>query len=283
MPQADTQTLINAACPLCHGTERTELARYPELTWVACRCGLIYKLSERTSAVDSALYGESYFTEAHDYKRRHRRRIGKSRQQILNALEYAPRGALLDIGCSVGYTLQAAADLGLEAAGTDVSEFATAECRRLGFRAATGTLQQLPFSDGEFAIVTMKHVLEHTADPRSALAEARRVLRTGGALFIAIPDARYRKAVRNPQQSNFYRPERGGSEHYVYYTPATLARLLDECGFEVKRVNPLLVQREAAPVARLGQTLFAPLRAPAQWLADALHLRKEFWLVALRR
>jgi len=89
--------------------------------------------------------------------------------------------------------------------------------------------------------------------------------------------------VRHPQGSNFYRPERGGSEHYVYYTPTTLTRLLDECGFEVRRVNPLLVQREAAPMARLGQTLFAPLRAPAQWLADALHLRKEFWLVALRR
>lgn len=39
----------------------------------------------------------------------------------------------------------------------------------------------------------MKQVLEHTPDPRRALAEVHRLLRPEGALFVAIPDARYQK------------------------------------------------------------------------------------------
>jgi SAM-dependent methyltransferase len=73
--------------------------------------------------------------------------------------------------------------------GTDVSDYAVAQCRKLGVRAERGTLDALPFDAAEFAIVTMKHVLEHMPDPRRTLAEVHRVLRLGGALFIAIPDA----------------------------------------------------------------------------------------------
>jgi ubiquinone/menaquinone biosynthesis C-methylase UbiE len=182
----------------------------------------------------------------------------------------------------MGYALEAAASLGLPAAGTDVSDYAVAQCRKLGFRAERGTLDALPFADAEFAIVTMKHVLEHTPEPRRALAEARRVLRPGGALFIAIPDARYHKAQRSPATSGCYLPARGGTEHFVYYEPQTLAKLLGECGFRTVRVHPLLVQPGAKPQVRFAQMLFAPLRLLGQWLAEALHLRKEFWLVAIR-
>lgn len=276
------QRILLDTCPLCHGTGRRELARFDELTWVQCQCGLIYKLSERPREPNETFYSEDYFTQS-PYVARLGRRIRKSRRQILDALNHVEPGPLLDIGCSYGYALQAARSLGLEAVGTDVSEYTISECRKLGFRAEPGTMDALPFQDGEFQIVTMKHVLEHTPDPRRALAEVRRVLRARGALFIAIPDARYNKAARAPLESGYYRPTKHGNEHYVYYTPTTLARLLDECGFDVVRVNPHLLQRHAPPIRRVAQVLLAPLRAVGQWLADMLRIRKEFWLVALKR
>jgi 2-polyprenyl-3-methyl-5-hydroxy-6-metoxy-1,4-benzoquinol methylase len=273
--------VVIATCPLCHGSERRELVRLPSMQWMRCACGLIYKHREQPATTTEALYAEDYFTSA-GYGRRRLRRIAKSRHQILDALAHTTPGPLLDIGCSMGYALEAAASLGLPAAGTDVSDYAVEQCRKLGFRAERGTLDALPFADAEFAVVTMKHVLEHTPDPRGALAEVRRVLRPGGALFIAIPDARYHKAQRNPATSGFYLPERGGTEHFVYYEPRTLTQLLRECGFRTVRVHPLLVQPGAKPLVKLSQLLFAPLRALGQWLAEELHLRKEFWLVAIR-
>jgi SAM-dependent methyltransferase len=48
---------------------------------------------------------------------------------------------------------------------------------------------RLPFRDSSFAAVIANHSLEHFQQLDAALAAAGRVLRTGGALFVAVPDA----------------------------------------------------------------------------------------------
>jgi SAM-dependent methyltransferase len=281
------QPIVLAQCPLCSRPVEAArvLAAYPELTWVECPCGLIYKRSELPDPKSADFYEGGYFgtgDQGRRYTQRRGRRVQKSRNQILDLLNHAPPAPLLDIGCSMGYTLQAARDLGLTPAGSDISEFALQECRRLGFRAERGELGALPFADGEFGLVTMKHVLEHTPDPRAALREVHRVLRPGGGLFIAIPHGGYGKSRRRPLQSQFYLPARHGREHFVYYTPATLTRLLEGQGFRVARVNPALLHRRAPLARKLGEALVAPLRALGQAAINAAQARKEFWLVAVR-
>ncbi|HUQ51513.1 MAG TPA: class I SAM-dependent methyltransferase, partial [Gammaproteobacteria bacterium] len=201
--------------------------------------------AERASAGQpepaSSHYDEAYFTR---YERRRRRRIAKSRRQILDALDVAPPGRLLDVGCSLGYTLEAARTLGLDAAGVDLSAHAVAECLRRGFDARRGGLDDLPFNDASFALAILKHVFEHTPSPRRTLTELRRVLVPGGAIFLAVPNLEYFKASRSPETSRFFRGE-GGEAHYVYYTPGTLSRLLEEEGFAVRSVHARLVHRRA--------------------------------------
>ena len=281
------QPPVLTRCPLCDaGVETTRVvATYPELTWVRCDCGLIYKRSEHPDPAAVDFYEGGYFgtgEQGRKYTQRRKRRVQKSRNQILDLLNHAPPGPLLDIGCSMGYTLEAARSLGLTPTGSDISEFALEQCRALGFRAERGELGRLPFADGEFGLVTMKHVLEHTPDPRAALREVRRVLRPGGGLFIAIPHGGYGKSLRRPQESQFYLPARHGREHFVYYTPATLTRLLEGEGFRVARVNPALLHRRAGAARRVGEALAAPFRALGQALVDVVQARKEFWLVAVR-
>lgn len=190
------------------------------------------------------------------------------------------QGSLLDIGCSLGYTLQAARMLGPRAVGVDTSAVAVEHCRSLGFECAVGSLDRLPFEDGRFSVITMKHVLEHTMDPRSALREVRRVLRPGGALFIAVPNADYGKARRAPLRSRFYRPDaHGGVEHWVYYTPDTLSRFLLEESFSVRKVHPKLLHGGLTIPPRIAEMLLLPLRALQEYLLTTLRVRKEFWLV----
>lgn len=282
------QPLVLAHCPLCAApaADAPTLAAFPELTWVSCACGLIYKRSETPDPAATTFYEDGYFgsgEQGRRYTQRRRRRVQKSRNQILDLLNHAPRGPLLDIGCSMGYTLQAARELGLVPTGFDISEYAVSECRALGFRAECGAQGRLPFADGEFSFVTMKHVFEHTPDPRAALREVRRVLAAGGGVFIAVPHGDNGKAARRPLQSRQYLPAHHGREHFVYYTPATLSKLLEEEGFQVARVHPALVHWQAPLHRRIGEMLFAPLRFLAQQVADLARVRKEFWLVATRR
>ena len=48
---------------------------------------------------------------------------------------------------------------------------------------------QLPFADGTFQAVISNHSLEHFDDLHGALRETGRIIATGGALYVAVPDA----------------------------------------------------------------------------------------------
>jgi SAM-dependent methyltransferase len=287
--------LVIPQCPLCGSGEQADYARFDSLVWVRCGCGLVFK---KYTAPDGAvavpeLGSEGLFAGGSEYSlryaRRYRHRVAKSVRQLRDALEYVDRDArsapvrVLDVGCSLGYTLDAARSLGCEPAGVDVSGVAVAACRKAGHVAEVGQLASLPFPDGHFAVVVMKHVLEHTPDPLAALAEARRVLEPGGVLFVAVPHAGYHKAVSDPQSSRFYRPDvQGGAEHWVYYTPETLAALMPRGGFRVRHVHPLRSHSRVPAVVRLRESLVRPFAATFGALLSALALRKEFWLVATR-
>ncbi len=274
---------IAETCLLCGNSDAEVLCEFPELTWVTCSCGLVYK---RDESVPEVQYKEEYFGtregRRRQYDERRKRRISKSRSQILDVLNHTPPGPLLDVGCSLGYTLQAAVDLGLPATGVDISEHAVKVCREQGFAAEIGSFHELPFADGSFQIVIMKHVLEHTPRPREALREIRRVLRPGGGVFIAVPHGGYVKARRNPTGYRWYRPEFHGAEHYAYYTPATMSRLLREERFDPVQVpHPHLVHRRAGIPRKAAEIAVAPLRFVAQRARSLVALDKEFWVTAV--
>lgn len=280
-PRSGRRT-VRESCPRCDATDAATLIDDGEHEWARCACGVVFKrLEPEGGASDVATLGDGDAAAFERYGRRRRRRIAKSRRQILDALEVAPRGRVLDVGCSLGYALEAAHALGLAAAGVDVSLHAIAECRRRAFDVHTGRLEALPFPDGRFGIVVLKHVFEHTSEPRLALAELRRVLAPGGAMFLAVPNLDYRRAVVHPDRSRFFRG-RAGREHAVYWSPVTLPGLLVDEGFRVASVHPRLVHRRAGSVRAALEAAIAPLRIPLRIAADRLHLRKEFWVVAVR-
>ncbi len=54
-----------------------------------------------------------------------------------------------------------------------------------------GDANALPIRDAELDYLCSSHVLEHLADPMSALWEWTRVLRKGGMLYLVVPDKRF--------------------------------------------------------------------------------------------
>jgi len=92
-------------------------------------------------------------------------------------------GTVLDLGCGAGFWLPRIQAHGLVAVGIEEDD---ARAREAGTLApvVVGDGTRLPLADASVGAVWCLHVLHHLARPASALAEARRVLRPGGHLFL---------------------------------------------------------------------------------------------------
>jgi SAM-dependent methyltransferase len=84
-------------------------------------------------------------------------------------------------------------------------------------------LGRLPFGDGRFDHVLSTQTLEHLAEPAAFLAEAARVLRPGGRLFLTAP-----QSFRVHQEPH----------DYYRYTEYGLRHLLTRAGLAVERIEP---------------------------------------------
>jgi len=96
----------------------------------------------------------------------------------LEAIAEARPTTVLDAGCGSGDF--AATIAAPEVVCVDFSAAAVEAARRRGLRAELGRIEQLPFEDGAFDVVTCNWVLYHLAEPEAGVAEIERVLRPGG-------------------------------------------------------------------------------------------------------
>jgi SAM-dependent methyltransferase len=99
-----------------------------------------------------------------------------------------PPASVLNVGAGQGTFTRLLEERGFAVTSTDLSPHAVDVLRRQ----VAGPVVEcdacaLPFPDCSFDVVVMGEVLEHIADDRQALAEARRVLRPGGMLVASVP------------------------------------------------------------------------------------------------
>ncbi|HKV37761.1 MAG TPA: class I SAM-dependent methyltransferase, partial [Blastocatellia bacterium] len=90
-----------------------------------------------------------------------------------------------------------------------------------------GDLSSAAFPDEFFDVVMLWHVLEHLVDPMAVVRETRRILKSDGVLALEVPNAAC--ASFKLFRECWYSLD--SPRHLSHFTPATLYRLLGECGF----------------------------------------------------
>jgi len=99
---------------------------------------------------------------------------------------------VIDVGCGDGSALAVAArqNPAHRFAGVDWSASALEQARALDLTVLRGGVAApgLPVADGVADVVIMSELIEHLVDPDSAVAEVRRVLKTGGSLLMSTPN-----------------------------------------------------------------------------------------------
>lgn len=123
---------------------------------------------------------------------------------LLGGLPERARGAVLDVGCGNGKFTRLIAPLFHEAGGIDVKANKIHEAREAAAAAGTaidfrvGDAEAMPFPDAAFDVVAFSNSLHHIPHPEVALAEASRVLKTGGFLYMMepVPSGNYHDATK---------------------------------------------------------------------------------------
>ena len=94
---------------------------------------------------------------------------------------------LLDVGCGAGGALVLAAERGAAVAGIDASEpLVTIARERLPHgEVRVGEMEELPYADQSFDVVTGYNSFQYAGDPVHALREAGRVAAAGGLVAVA--------------------------------------------------------------------------------------------------
>ena len=145
-------------------------------------------------------------------------------------LDQSPR-TVLDVGCGSGGLLRACAERGLVVAGVDRPGDRFDRLEALageGFAVHAGSAYDLPFADGAFDWVTLRHVPHHLERPAEAIAEALRVAGTG--LLVGEPcfDERVpgQAAAHALDVWEKRQHRRGGMYHDEVHTEAALRAML---------------------------------------------------------
>jgi SAM-dependent methyltransferase len=154
---------------------------------------------------------------------------------------------LLDVGCGSGLLIGLLKQQGFDVVGFDSSESAVGVAEsETGVKVVTGRgVNDAGFAAASFDLVTLFHVIEHTADPRGTLDEVRRILQPRGRLLVQVPNiASWQSRLCGPRWYGLDVPR-----HVVNYSGRAIRRLLSDCGFQVRRTCHFNLRDNAAALA----------------------------------
>jgi SAM-dependent methyltransferase len=168
--------------------------------------------------------------------------------RLKEILKYKNSGKLLDVGCALGFFLKFAEKY-FETYGIDISPSAVERAKKIATHSGffVGDAQtKYPFRSNFFDIVVSFDVIEHLSKPEYSLAEAHRVLKPEGYLFLQTPTDRSRGIIPD-------------DTHISLFAKSALLNLLENIGFRIilfeKRRSNLYIVRVFKKLFKSNQTL----------------------------
>jgi 2-polyprenyl-3-methyl-5-hydroxy-6-metoxy-1,4-benzoquinol methylase len=142
-------------------------------------------------------------------------------------------GRLLEIGSGLGHLVGQLEDT-FETYGLDLNHWAIKQSKAVIHRSRlqTASAQELPFDDGVFNVVIIKHIVEHLPDPSKAISEIGRVTAKEGVLILATPNLdSLLKPWKGDQWIGYQDPT-----HVSLKPPREWLNMIQNAGFNLKRI-----------------------------------------------
>jgi 2-polyprenyl-3-methyl-5-hydroxy-6-metoxy-1,4-benzoquinol methylase len=245
-PTAERQAL--ARCPVCLNEHFSYQFTHAGLPIVRCDgCSLLLRNPQPSETELEAIYGEGYFlgTSANGGEDRYEEEFARLKQataagyldRVERYLGWDAAGRrgrrLLDLGSGLGDLLVEAQARGYDVEGVEYSASSVARANaRLGASVVRqGTIETAGPDEGSCDVCMLGDVIEHTRDPMRVLDHVWRVLKPGGAIFVATPSLDSWSARLLRERWMEFK-----AEHLFFFDSATLESALVRAGFEHIRI-----------------------------------------------
>jgi ubiquinone/menaquinone biosynthesis C-methylase UbiE len=144
-----------------------------------------------------------------------------------------PGTRLLEIGSGLGH-LVGQLDGMFTTVALDVNHWALLQSKAVAPRTLlqVASAEEIPFANGSFGVVIIKHVVEHLPHPGKAIAELGRVMAPGGTLIFATPNlASLSRPSKGEKWIGYHDPT-----HISLKPPSEWLAMLKDAGFKLMRV-----------------------------------------------
>ena len=225
-------------------------------------------------------------------------------QNLRSLLAGAGGGRALEVGCGTGHWLAELQPFASQVYGLDFSRgmLQKAQQRGLGHVLAQGEASELPYTPHSLDLVYCVNALHHFPRPQRFIAEARRLLRPGGALAVIGMDPR---AGRGRWYLYDYFPETLPADLERFPSAGTLTDWMIAEGFEQTRVarverianmqagravlsDPFLQKNGTSQLTLLSDEVYAAGLArlkraveQAEARGEALEFEIDIWMTAV--
>ncbi|MFZ2162820.1 MAG: class I SAM-dependent methyltransferase [Sideroxyarcus sp.] len=269
---ADSEFVRMGACSICHSTNlesigtRNTIHPHSRFSVQIKRCldchhwftdpmpkaELLTRLYSESSL---SVLGGNWASEVESNNRKET--ITADSNWIVKNLSQVKPGNFLEIGPGDGSLLRKAGQLGWNAFGVDLGNYAS------GFQVVS-SISQLPNSVQYDAIV-FQDVLEHVSDPGFELSNYADRLRSGAILFMTVPWSESKRARFGKAHWDMVRP----LGHLHYFSKQSAKLLLESKGFEILSMETVNNHgssfTQAKSIMRASLKVLLTLLRPPRW------------------
>ncbi len=219
--------LVKRDCPICKSQDYSNVLNKDYLTIVKCnKCNMVYTnpifdeehYLKAYSSVDYQNIVKELGEKSHEYRVK---RFGDERVSYLkNHLKEVQNIKHLDIGCSTGFVVEAAANEGWDSLGIDLNPSAIEFGRKRGLNLKNTSLEELDTEIGNYNVITLFDVLEHIHDPLILIKECTKLLAKNGLIYVYVPNWDSASRLLMGEDAHFIWP----THHLNYFNIETISK-----------------------------------------------------------
>jgi len=235
---------VVVGCPACGKLESNHWANKDTFSYVECtHCETVYTNPRPGPQLLDSFYRQSRNYEvwnalifpATEPARRGKIFVPRARRTVdLCKSQGITGGTLVEIGAAFGTFCDAMRDQDFfeRIVAVEPTPNLAQTCRERGFETYEQTVESLTFPRRSADVVTAFEVIEHLFSPFDFLKQVSEFLKPGGLLICSCPSAEGIGMLALQEQARVV-----DHEHINYFTPSSIAILLERCGFEVVEVG----------------------------------------------